>query len=61
MDFFIIRGIPSTGKSTVAKSIIQHYIKNLGCEPKYCTHVEADQYFVDKDGQYMFDRSVWMK
>lgn len=38
-ELFIIRGIPGSGKSTLAKSIGG-------------VHVEADQYFVDKDGKY---------
>ena len=39
---YIVRGIPSSGKSTFAKT--------LGG-----IHIEADQYFVDVDGNYNFD------
>jgi predicted kinase len=39
---YIVRGIPGSGKSTFAKT--------LGG-----THIEADQYFVDVDGNYNFD------
>lgn len=39
---FLLRGLPGAGKSTLAKSIIG-------------LHVEADMYFVDKDGNYNFD------
>ena len=40
----ICRGIPGSGKSTFAKT--------LGG-----IHIEADQYFVDADGNYNFDGS----
>jgi predicted kinase len=42
--FVICRGIPGSGKSTFAKT--------LGG-----VHIEADQYFVDADGNYNFDGS----
>lgn len=38
----IVRGIPGSGKSTYAKAT--PYV-----------HVEADQFFVDKEGEYRFD------
>lgn len=41
----IIRGLPGTGKSTLAKKYDSSYV-----------HCEADQYFM-KDGQYIFDKS----
>jgi len=41
---YIVRGLPSSGKSTFAKT--------LGG-----IHIEADQYFVDADGNYNFDGS----
>ena len=41
---YIVRGIPGSGKSTFAKT--------LGG-----VHIEADQYFVDADGNYNFDGS----
>ena len=41
---YIVRGIPGSGKSTFAKT--------LGGK-----HIEADQYFVDGDGNYNFDGS----
>lgn len=41
---YIVRGIPGSGKSTFAKT--------LGG-----IHIEADQYFVDVDGNYNFDGS----
>lgn len=39
----LIRGMPGSGKSTIAKSM-----------PGF-DHYEADQYFYDKDGNYNFD------
>ena len=41
---YIVRGCPNAGKSTFAKT--------LGG-----IHIEADQYFVDGDGNYNFDGS----
>ena len=41
---YIVRGCPNAGKSTFAKT--------LGG-----IHIEADQYFVDADGNYNFDGS----
>ena len=41
---YIVRGCPGSGKSTFAKT--------LGG-----IHIEADQYFVDADGNYNFDGS----
>jgi predicted kinase len=41
---YIVRGIPGSGKSTFAKT--------LGG-----IHIEADQYFVDLEGNYNFDGS----
>ena len=43
-ELFIIRGISGSGKSTLAKAIGG-------------IHVEADQYFTDKDGNYEFNPS----
>ncbi len=41
---YIVRGIPGSGKSTFAKTLSDN-------------HYEADQYFVDADGNYNFDGS----
>jgi predicted kinase len=41
-NFILIRGLPGSGKSTIAKSIANH------------EHFETDAYFV-KDGTYQFD------
>ena len=41
---YICRGIPGSGKSTFAKTL-----RGI--------HIEADQYFVDGDGNYNFDGS----
>ncbi|WP_117233895.1 ATP-binding protein [Vibrio maerlii] len=42
----LIRGLPGSGKSTLA----QKFVKNDGF-----THLEADMYFVNKNGEYCFD------
>ena len=39
----LVRGLPGSGKSTYAKSLKDYF------------HVEADQYFVNKEGIYSFD------
>jgi predicted kinase len=44
MELILVRGLPGSGKSTFAKS--------LGC-PCF----EADDYFVNKEGKYIFDGS----
>jgi predicted kinase len=44
---YIVRGIPGSGKSTFAKSLVKK---------DYC-HKEADMYFVDGDGSYNFEPS----
>ena len=41
-ELFLLRGLPGSGKSTLAKS--------LGG-----IHLEADQYFIDANGEYKFD------
>jgi predicted kinase len=45
---FIVRGVPGSGKSTFAKTLIG--------EKDYC-HKEADMYFVDREGNYKFEPS----
>ena len=44
---YIVRGIPGSGKSTFAKSLVKK---------DYC-HKEADMFFVDRDGNYNFEPS----
>lgn len=43
-ELILLRGLPGSGKSTLAKS--------LGP-----INIEADQYFIDSDGEYKFDAS----
>lgn len=45
---FLIRGLPGSGKSTMA-DIIKRAFKAPAC------HVEADMYFLGTDGVYRFD------
>lgn len=46
---YIIRGVPGTGKSTLAK-------KMMGWHSNMC-HKEADMYFERASGEYLFDRT----
>ncbi len=50
--FYMIIGIPGTGKTTKAKEIIETYKK----ENKMLYHYEADMFF-EKDGKYEFDKT----
>ena len=44
---YIVRGIPNSGKSTFAKTLVKR---------DYC-HKESDMFFVDEDGNYNFKPS----
>ncbi len=46
---YLIRGLPGSGKSTLAK-VLQ---KTTGA-----VHFEADQYFIDENGEYDFDHRL---
>lgn len=43
-ELLLIRGIPGSGKSTLAKTYLETH-----------KHIESDQYFVNKKGQYKYD------
>lgn len=44
-QLFLLRGLPGSGKSTLAKSISD-------------VHYEADMYFVNVDGEYVFNPAL---
>lgn len=46
---YIIRGIPGSGKTTLAETMYHYGMADY--------HVEADQFMVDVNGQYKFDPS----
>ena len=50
MKLYLIRGLPGSGKSTFARTIVNGTLGN-------CTHYEADMYF-ERDGVYKFDTSL---
>ena len=45
MKLILVRGMPGSGKSTIAKQLAYSY---------ECCHLEADMYFM-QDGEYKFD------
>lgn len=47
-ELVLLRGLPSSGKSTLAKILVG--------DKDYC-HKEADMYFIDNKGEYKFDVS----
>jgi predicted kinase len=46
----LVRGLPGSGKSTIAHILAAGFTSE-------CTHIETDMYFLDRNGQYMFDKS----
>lgn len=48
-ELTLIRGIPGSGKSTMARQMI-------AANPRM-VHLEADMYFINDEGQYVFKRS----
>ena len=53
MEFYIVRGVPGSGKTTFAQSICDKS-KRAGLKAHF---FEADQYFYDSQGVYRFNRS----
>ena len=44
----LVRGLPGSGKSTYASRLVNSHTQ----------HVEADMYFIDRDGNYAFNPSL---
>lgn len=49
---YVIRGIPGSGKSTLAGIIANGSSEFADMQT---SHIEADDYFINKDGDYVFD------
>jgi len=49
-DFILLRGIPGSGKTTLAHSILNKY-------PVF-VHLEADMYFITNDMKYKYIKSL---
>lgn len=47
-SLILVRGLPGSGKSTTATKLAQ---------TRGAIHIEADQFFVDQNGDYCFDAS----
>ncbi len=47
-ELYLLRGLPGCGKSTLAKQLVGG---------PGSLHLEADQYFMDNEGNYKFDAS----
>ena len=54
-QLILIRGLPGSGKSTLARHLVttNQMLNMFGS----VNHYEADMYFIDKHGNYNFDRS----
>ena len=50
---YLIRGLPGSGKSTLAKVIARDINSQ---DPGRCKHMEADMFFVNDKGVYVFDK-----
>lgn len=50
-QLILIRGVPGSGKSTLAKKIMYEQVPYIGL------HIEADDFFINNDGEYQFDPS----
>ena len=51
-QLYIIRGIPGSGKSTLAHKLMAAHLLD-----GTAIHCEADQYFVNRRGEYLYDRT----
>lgn len=54
---YIIRGLPRSGKTTLAHMILAAK-RRLEEQRKFTEHFEADMYFTDKDGNYNWDGAL---
>lgn len=53
VQLIIVRGLPGSGKSTIAKNVVTH-VTSVG---DTCVHFETDMFFTDETGEYKYDVS----
>jgi len=53
---YIIRGIPGSGKTTLANHLKFILTMDFFAHNIKCDHVEADQFFIKRSGEYVFNR-----
>lgn len=52
----ILRGVSGSGKTTVSEYLSYLYNRGIPTENKLCVVCSADEYFVNENGEYKFDR-----
>lgn len=54
-ELILVRGLPGSGKSTLAKRLLATYALGVLHTNTPAYHYEADQFFIDADGNYNWD------
>jgi predicted kinase len=50
-ELIIVRGVPGSGKSTIAQNLLKQKIQD-------CAHIEADDYFLNESGVYHYNKHL---
>lgn len=51
LSLTLIRGLPGSGKSTCARELVSESVNNT-------VHLEADMFFINKKGEYVFNAGL---